>query len=152
MPANNQSIKIDATDRKIIKILSDNARLPTSTIAAQIGMSAPSIAERIKRLEESGVISKFTVQLNHELIGYPFSAIVRIRPLPGKIHILQQRLIEMDNCLECDKVTGDDCFIARLVLKSIPQLDEVLDNIVDMAETSTAIIKLSPVKRRNPPF
>jgi Lrp/AsnC family leucine-responsive transcriptional regulator len=152
MPTNSQSIKIDAIDSKIIKILSDNARLPTSAIAAQIAMSAPSVAERIKRLEESGVISKFTVQLNHELIGYPFSAIVRIKPLPGKIHILQQRLIEMDNCLECDKVTGDDCFIARLVLKSIPELDEVLGNIVDMAETSTAIVKLSPVKRRNPPF
>lgn len=152
MPTNSKNYKIDAIDSKIIDILSDNARAPTSAIASEIGMSAPSVADRIKRLEESGVISKFTVQLNHELLGYPFSAIVRIKPLPGKIHILQQRLIAMKNCLECDKVTGDDCFIARLALKSIPELDEILDNIVEMAETSTAIVKQSPVERRHPPL
>ncbi len=141
---------LDEIDIRIIQMLSENARQATSTIAAAIGMSAPSIAERIKRLEESGVISKFTVELNHELLGYPFSAIVRVKPLPGKIHILQQRLIEMPNCTQCDKVTGDDCFIARLALRSIPELDEVLDKIVELAETSTAIIKQSPVDRRLP--
>lgn len=74
--------------------------LPTSksltspvTMLAPPPVLSPSISERIKRLEENGVIAKFTLELNPELIGYPFSAIVRIKPLPGKIHILQQRLI-----------------------------------------------------------
>lgn len=146
----NKNTKLDDTDIRIIQLLSENARQATSSIAAAIGMSAPSIAERIRRLEESGVISKFTVELNHELIGYPFSAIVRVKPLPGKIHILQQRLIEIPNCTQCDKVTGDDCFIARLSLRSIPELDEVLDRIVELAETSTVIIKQSPVDKRLP--
>lgn len=150
MPNNSKTNSIDATDIKIINILSDNARTSASAIAAQVGMSAPSVSERIKRLEESGVIAKFTIELNTELIGYPFSAIVRIKPLPGKIHILQQRLIELDNCIQCDKVTGEDCFIARLVLQSIPQLDDVLEHIVELAQTSTAIIKKSPIPGRLP--
>ncbi|NQZ30601.1 MAG: Lrp/AsnC ligand binding domain-containing protein [Oceanospirillaceae bacterium] len=58
--------------------------------------------------------------------------------------------IELDNCIQCDKVTGEDCFIARLVLKSIPELDDVLERIVELAQTSTAIIKKSPVHNRLP--
>lgn len=150
MTKDNKASLLDATDILIIQMLSENARQATSTIAAAIGMSAPSVAERIRRLEETGVISKFTVKLNYELIGYPFSAIVRIKPLPGKMHILQQRLIEMPHCTQCDKVTGDDCFIARLSLRSIPELDEVLDKIVELAETSTSIIKQSPITDRLP--
>jgi len=150
MPNNQNSPSVDATDIKIINILSDNARASASAIATEIGMSAPSISERIKRLQETGIISKFTIELNTQLVGYPFSAIVRVKPLPGKIHILQQRLIELDNCTQCDKVTGEDCFIARLLLKSIPELDDVLESIVELAETSTAIIKKSPVQNRLP--
>ena len=152
MPFKSKAPNLDATDIKIINILTDNARQPTSAIAAIIGMSAPSVAERIKRLEESGVISKFTVELNNELLGFPFCAIVRIKPLPGKIHILQQRIIELKNCIECDKVTGDDCFVVRLALHSIPELDDVLEGIVSLAQTSTAIIKKTPVKRRLAPI
>ena len=143
---------IDAKDIQIIHLLSDNARLPVSSIALNIGMSAPSAAERIKRLEESGLISKFTIELNTELLGYPLSALVKVKPLPGQLQALEQRLIGMPACTECDKVTGNDCFNVRLVLRSISELDELLDQIADIAETSTAIIKKSPVKRRLPPI
>ncbi|NRA19258.1 MAG: Lrp/AsnC family transcriptional regulator [Oceanospirillaceae bacterium] len=150
MPTNLKTPTFDTIDIKIIKILSDNARTSASSIATEIGMSPPSVSERIKRLTETGIIRKFTIELNPELIGYPFSAIVRIKPLPGKIHILQQRLIGLDNCIQCDKVTGEDCFIAKLVLQSIPELDDVLESIVELAQTSTAIIKKSPVHNRLP--
>ena len=150
MPTNLKTPTFDTLDIKIIKILSDNARTSASSIATEIGMSPPSVSERIKRLTETGIIRKFTIELNPELIGYPFSAIVRIKPLPGKIHILQQRLIGLDNCIQCDKVTGEDCFIAKLVLQSIPELDDVLESIVELAQTSTAIIKKSPVHNRLP--
>ena len=150
MPTNLKTPTFDTIDIKIIKILSDNARTSASSIATEIGMSPPSVSERIKRLTETGIIRKFTIELNPELIGYPFSAIVRIKPLPGKIHILQQRLIGLDNCIQCDNVTGEDCFIAKLVLQSIPELDDVLESIVELAQTSTAIIKKSPVHNRLP--
>ena len=79
-------------------------------------------------------------------------AIVRIRPLPGKLHVVQQLIAEIPEVVECGKVTGDDCFIARLHVRSIGLLDELLDRIADKAETSTAIVKSQPVKRRNPPL
>lgn len=143
---------IDETDRKIIATLATDARLSIKELAQKVELSSPSVSERLKRLEERGVIQGFTIDLDTRMLDYPLQAIVRIKPLPGKLHIVQQLIEEIPQITECDKVTGDDCFIARLLLRSIEQLDGILDRIADKAETSTAIVKAQPVKRRLPPL
>ncbi len=143
---------VDEIDQKIIEALADNARLSIKELAQQIGLSSPSASERLRRLEERGVIAGFTIDLDLRAVGYPLQAIVRIRPLPGKLHIVQRLIEDIPQITECDKVTGDDCFVARLQMRSIEQLDEILDRIADKAETSTAIVKAQPVKRRLPPL
>ena len=143
---------IDEIDQKIIEALADHARLSIKELAQQVGLSSPSASERLRRLEERGVVARFTVDLELKAIGYPLQAIVRIRPLPGKLHIVQRLIEDIPQITECDKVTGDDCFIARLHVRSIEQLDEILDRIADKAETSTAIVRAQPVKRRLPPL
>ncbi|TIM87167.1 MAG: Lrp/AsnC family transcriptional regulator, partial [Mesorhizobium sp.] len=98
------------------------------------------------------VIRAFTVEIDPQALGYTLQAIVRIRPLPGKLHIVQKLIEEVPEFGECDKVTGDDCFVARLFVRSIGDLDKLLDRIADKAETSTAIIKAQPIRRRPPPL
>jgi Lrp/AsnC family leucine-responsive transcriptional regulator len=75
-----------------------------------------------------------------------------VRPLPGQLHIVERIIEEIPEIIECDKVTGDDCFIARLVIRSMADLDGILDRVAERAETNTAMIKASPVKRRLPPL
>jgi len=75
-----------------------------------------------------------------------------VRPLPGQLHIVERIIEEIPEIIECDKVTGDDCFIARLVIRSMSDLDGILDRVAERAETNTAMIKASPVKRRLPPL
>ena len=77
---------------------------------------------------------------------------MRIRPLPGQLQEVECQIIAIPEFTECDKVTGEDCFIARLHVRSMEQLDTLLDRINVLAETNTAIIKKSPVKRRLPPM
>lgn len=115
-------------------------------------MSSPAVAERIKRLEESGVIAGYTLALDARALGYELMAMVRIRPLPGKLKALERLIQEIPEVMECDKVTGEDCFIARLALENIGELDAILDRITDLAETNSSIVKSSPVKRRLPPL
>ncbi|GLQ10761.1 AsnC family transcriptional regulator [Devosia yakushimensis] len=143
---------IDETDRKIIVALAADARLSIKQLAQRVELSSPSVSERLKRLEDRGVIQGFTLDLDTRMLDYPLQAIVRIKPLPGKLHIVQKLIEEIPQITECDKVTGDDCFVARLLLRSIEQLDGILDRIADKAETSTAIVKAQPVKRRLPPL
>ncbi|ALV29680.1 Lrp/AsnC family transcriptional regulator [Pannonibacter phragmitetus] len=143
---------LDDTDRRIIDILTQDARVSLKELAQAAGLSSPSTSERLRRLEERGIIRAFTVDLSHEALGYTLQAIARIRPLPGKLHIVQQMIADLPQVLECDKVTGDDCYIARIAVRSIDELDKLLDRIADKAETNTSIVKSQPVKRRNPPL
>lgn len=143
---------LDNTDRRILEILLEDSRISLKDLARHADLSSPSVSERVRRLEERGVIRAFTIEIDPKALGYQLQAIVRIRPLPGKLHIVRKLIEEIPEFCECDKVTGDDCYVARLHLRSIDQLDPVLDRIADHAETNTAIIKSKPIQRRPPPL
>jgi len=148
----NAAMGLDETDQRMLGALARNARISLKELAEAAGLSSPSAAERLRRLEERGVISAFTVDIAPEAIGYPLQAIVRIRPLPGQLHVVERIIQETPEFIECDKVTGDDCFIGRLVVRSMGELDGILDRITERAETNTSMIKATPVKRRLPPL
>jgi len=143
---------LDALDQRILEILADDARISLKDLAKQVRLSSPSVSERLRRLEERGVIRAFTIDIDPEALGYRFQAIVRIRPLPGKFPAVEELIKEIPEFSECDKVTGEDCLVGRLNLLSIEQLDQILDRITDKAETNTAIVKSQPVRRRLPPL
>ena len=143
---------LDATDRRIVEALAANARLAMSDLAREVGMSAPSVTERVRRLEAAGIVRGYTVEIDPAALGYTLAAIVRIKPRPGQLHIVERMIQDEARFTSCDKVTGDDCFIAKLALRSIDELDLLLDPLHDRAETNTAIVKSSPVQPRLPPL
>lgn len=148
----NEGYLADAVDRALIDALTANARRSMRDLAKLVGMSAPSVADRVRRLEDLGLLRGYTVELDLKVMGYPLQALVRVKPLPGQLHLVERMIQEMPECVECDKVTGEDCYILRLCLRSIEQLDPVLDALHDKAETNTSIVKSSPVPRRAPPL
>ncbi|HEX8048105.1 Lrp/AsnC family transcriptional regulator [Rhizobium sp.] len=148
----NAAMELDVIDQRMLEALARNARISLKELAEVAGLSSPSAAERLRRLEERGVIAAFTVDIAPEAVGYPLQAIVRIRPLPGQLHVVQRMIQETSEFIECDKVTGEDCFIGRLVVRSMNDLDGILDKITERAETNTSMIKATPVKRRLPPL
>lgn len=143
---------LDETDARILGALDSDARLSMSELARLVGMSAPSVSERVRRLESAGVIRSFTIDVDTRAIGYQIRAMVRIRPLPGKLHLVERLIQERPEFIECDKITGDDPFLARLVVHSIEEMDDVLEALSEHAVTSTAVIKGTSVKRRLPPL
>ena len=146
------SDRIDETDQKLLDALAVNSRLSLKELAQAAGMSSPSAAERLRRLEERGIIRAFTIDIDPAALGYPLQAIVRVRPLPGQLHIVEKLIQEIPEFIECDKVTGDDCFVCRLWLRSIEHLDDILSRVTERAATSTAIVKATPIERRLPPL
>ncbi|MGR9169897.1 Lrp/AsnC family transcriptional regulator [Rhizobium sp. KDH_Rht_773_N] len=148
----NEMQAVDDIDRAMIEALAGNSRISLKELAQAVGLSSPSAAERLRRLEDRGVVTLFTIDLDPAAIGYPLQAIVRVRPLPGQLHIVERIIQDTPEFIECDKVTGDDCFIARLVVRSMAELDNILDKVAERAETNTSMIKSSPVKRRLPPL
>jgi|SRR5690606_20107634 Lrp/AsnC family leucine-responsive transcriptional regulator len=142
----------DEIDRILINALMEDSRLSLKALARVSGLSSPSVAERLRRLEERGVLTGYTVSVDPKSFGYMLQAIVRVRPLPGHMHAIERLIQGIPEFTECDKVTGEDCFVARLNVRSMEQLDAILDKLADQAETNTAIVKASPVKRRLPPL
>lgn len=145
-------VELDTVDEVLIGALCDNARVSMRDLAQRVGMSAPSVAERVRRLEDVGVIRGFTLDLDTRALGYSLQAIVRIKPLPGQLAKVEEIIARIPECIECDKVTGEDCFVARFCLRGIDSLDGLLDRLEQRAETNTAIVKATPVPRRLPPL
>lgn len=143
---------LDAIDQALISALMQDSRRSLKALGQISGLSAPSVAERLRRLEERGVISAYTLEVDTKFLGYQLQAIVRIRPLPGKLQEVERQILAIAEFTECDKVTGDDCFFARLQVRSMEQLDSLLDRLNQYAETNTSIVKKSPIKRRLPPM
>lgn len=143
---------IDDIDRQILACLAEDARLSLKVLSGKVGLSSPSTAERLKRLEEKGVIQGYGARVNLAALGYSLQALVRVKPLPGMLHKVEKMIQALPECIECDKVTGEDCFVMRLVVRSIDQLDVVLDGLADYAQSNTSIVKSSPVTRRLPPL
>lgn len=121
-------------------------------LARKVGLSAPSVAERIKRLEEAGVILGYGARINPVALGLPLAVHIRIRPMPGQVSKLAALLNKLPAIVECDRITGDDCYVARAHVASVQELEKLIDLILPLGTTNTAIIQSSPVERRLPPI
>lgn len=142
---------LDQVDVRILGELAANARISVAELARIVGMSAPSVSERIKRLEEAGVISGYTVAVSPDALGLPVSAWIRIRPMPGQLEKVAGVVRGLPEIVECDRITGEDCFLARAHVRSVRSLERLIDRIIPYAMTNTSIIQSSPVPARLPP-
>lgn len=143
---------LDPLDAKILRALATDARSSIAELAREIGLSAPSVSERVKRLEEAGVIRGYAANVNPKALGLPFAAYIRIRPMPGQLKKVAKILDGLGAVVECDRITGEDCFIAKAHVRTIEELEKLIDQILPYGMTNTSIIQSSPVERRLPPI
>ena len=130
--------------------LSENGRMTVRDLAAQIGLSSPSITERIHKLEDAGAIRGYTIVVDPKAFGLGIAAHVRMRALPGQVKRLAQMLVDTPEVIEADRVTGEDCFLAKVVVCDVQELQAVIDRFLPFSSTHTAIIQSSTVTRRLP--
>lgn len=141
---------IDTIDRGIISALENDGRASLAEIGKVVGLSGPAVGERLRRLQSDGIVEGFTVRVDAKAIGYSLEAIVRIKPRSKQLHIVEQMIRDEPRFTSCDRVTGDDCFIARLALLDIEELDHILLPLHERAETNTSIVKSSLLRNRMP--
>lgn len=146
-----QNGPLDPIDRRILAALVADARISLAKLARQLGLSPPSVSERIKRLEEAGVIEGYTAHINPRALGLPLGVWLRIRPIPGQLARVAEILQALPEIVECDRITGEDCFIARAHVRSVEALETLIDQIIPYAMTNSAVIQSTPVPRRLPP-
>jgi Lrp/AsnC family leucine-responsive transcriptional regulator len=121
-------------------------------LARAVGLSAPSAAERVRRLEEAGVVRGYAARIDPAALGLALSAYIRVRPMPGQLRNVAEVLQGIEAVVSCDRVTGEDCYIAKVHTASLAELETVIDQITPYAMTNTSIIQSSPIDKRLPPL
>ncbi len=142
----------DGRNVKLLRLLRDDPRITISELARQIGMSAPAVRERVQRLEEAGVIRGYRLELDPQALGFPITAFVRIRPMPGKLTKIAELAQRLPQVVECHRVTGEDCFILRIHLDALEKLDTILDRFLAYGQTTTSLVQSTPVPLRGLPL
>ncbi|WP_018698906.1 Lrp/AsnC family transcriptional regulator [Amorphus coralli] len=141
---------VDGVDLRLLALLVDNARITTASLAREVGLSAPSVGERLRRLEEAGIVTGYSATLDPAALGLPISAWLRVRPLPGELVRVAGIIQACESVVQCDRITGEDCFIAKVCVPSIADLEALIDTLIPYSTTNTSIIQSSPVPPRPP--
>jgi Lrp/AsnC family leucine-responsive transcriptional regulator len=146
-----KGIELDSTDRQIIGELARNGRIPFAELGRRVSLSSPAVAERVRRLEQAGVITGYRAEIDPRALGYQLTAIVRVKPAVRQLSNIAALAADIPQVEECLRITGEDCFYMKLHLRSIEELPSVLDQFLLYGETTTSIVNATPVARRDPP-
>ena len=144
---------LDDVDRRILGLLQAEARMTNAALAAQVGLSAPSVFERIRKLEKRGVIRKYTIQVDPAALGRPMTAFIRVTAAFDKLYDGGMKAISQDpDVLECYHVAGEDCIILKTQCGNPSDLEGLLSRIRKRITVlrSVTMIALSAVKEYGP--
>ncbi|MFI9045740.1 Lrp/AsnC family transcriptional regulator [Streptomyces sp. NPDC053427] len=138
----------DATDWRILDVLQRNGRAGYAELARAVNMSASAVTDRVRRLEEAGVISGYAAVIDPERIGLSVLAFVRLRYPNGNYKPFHDLLETTPEILEAHHVTGDDCFVIKVAARSMRHLEEVSGRIGALGAVTTSVVYSSPLPRR----
>src|SRR6266404_4179438 len=131
---------LDKKDRLIIKALQQDARQSLSALGKRIGLSQPAVSERVKKLEDAGVICGYSARIDLRAIGLRLQAVVRVRTTHEHIQRYVALFESMPEVLDVVRVTGDDCFVVRCAFAEPEDLERVVDTLATHGSITTALV------------
>jgi Lrp/AsnC family leucine-responsive transcriptional regulator len=146
--ASKSERELDSIDWKILRELQADARLSFNELARRIGLSSPAVAERVRRMEDAGVISGYHAQVDPSKVGLPVMAIVQMRCAPGKCLLKTARPDDYPELLDMVKVSGPHCSVLKVVAASIPHLEALFERLGQHGELLTSMVWSSALSRR----
>jgi len=142
-------VELDAVSWKLLDVLQDDARASFSDLSRELNLSAPAVAERMRRLEATGVIERYTVQINRAVLGYPITAVVRASVGRARYDAFTEVVRDMPGVVECHHTTGPQDFILKIVGQSVEAMDDIIDRLSAYGTTETSVVLSSPVASKN---
>ncbi|CAL9642992.1 Lrp/AsnC family transcriptional regulator [Streptomyces sp. NPDC052610] len=138
----------DATDWRILDVLQREGRASFAELARAVSMSPSAVTERVRRLEEAGVIQGYAAVVDPDRLGLPILAFVRLRYPNGNYRPFHDLVAVTPEILEAHHVTGDDCFVIKVAARSMRHLEEVSGRIGALGSVTTSVVYSSPLPRR----
>ncbi|WP_026839535.1 Lrp/AsnC family transcriptional regulator [Gillisia sp. JM1] len=144
---------IDPLNWQILESLQKNARQSFAEIGRKVGLTSPAVAERVKKMEDSGVIKGYKAQVSYHKTGHQLKAVITLRAFMGRLKPFLEKVKEFKEVINCYRITGNENIIMEVVLYDQSHLEEFIDKLITYGETKTHIILSNvvdqgPIKRR----
>ncbi len=147
----NEKLKSHLLDNigwKILVELQENARIPFAELGRRVGLSTPAVAERVRRLEDAGIITGYRAQINASKVGFPVLAFIRVNVVGDALPKFVKKAVKCPEVLEVHRVTGGESFIVKVAVKDHAHLEAVIDSLMPYVATTTSIVLSSSVPPR----
>ena len=141
-------MSLDSLNWKILSCLQTNARQSNAEIGRQVGMSSPAVLERIKKMEDSGIIQNYTALVSPFEVGYQLKALITVRAFMGMLKPFLEKVTTYDEVINCYRITGNENIVMEVVLNNQKHLEVFIDQLIIYGETKTQIV-LSHVIKHN---
>ena len=144
-------MKIDSLNWEILNYLQADARASLASIGREVGLTPPAVAERVKKMEDAGIIEGYFAQLSHIKLGHQLRAIIMLKAFLGKLKPFLEKVKSFDEIINCYRITGNENIIMEVILKDQSHLEKFIDELIIYGECRTHIvlsnvISNSPVK------
>ena len=140
----------DATDWAILAELQRDGRIPLTELGRRVSLSASAATERVRRLEETGVITGYHASVDLAKAGYTVLAVVRLKYVGHQHEPLHRLLAERFELLECLRITGDDCYTLKVTATSMAHLEKLVDELCQSGDTTTSVVYSQTLSYRGP--
>lgn len=141
-------MSLDNLNRKILKCLQLNARLSNAEIGRQVGISSPAVSERIKKMEDLGIIEGYKAIVSPFDVGYQLKAIITLRAFMGKLKPFLNKVKTFEEVINCYRITGDENIVMEVVLKNHNHLETFIDQLIIYGESKTQIVLSGVVQQK----
>jgi len=136
---------LDNAGRQILTALQEDARLSFVELGKRAGLSPPAVAERVRRMEEAGIITGYRVEVSCQAVGVPITAFIRVQTTSKQYPALVSLVENLPEARECHHLAGADAFIIKVVAGSISHLEALIGRVSGFGPTTTSIVLSSPV-------
>ncbi len=139
---------LDDLNRRLIAELADDPRLSRAELARRVNLSSPAVGERLARLEEAGII-RHRLEIDPAALDLPLGAWVRVRPAARQLPKIAELAERLPEVVACDRVSGEDCFLMKLHVRSMGHLEQLLDRFLAFGQTTSSFVVGTPVPQRS---
>jgi len=147
LPDSGTDRLLDSLGWKLLTELQMDARVSFAELGRRVGLSTPAVAQRVRRMEDEGIIRAYRAEISPALVGLPITAFIRMSIVGDVLAKLTARVRSMPEIVECHRGTGEDSFIMKVNVVSVGHLEDVIDHLTPFGTTSTSLILTSIVER-----
>ncbi|MFS4482258.1 Lrp/AsnC family transcriptional regulator [Hyunsoonleella sp. 2307UL5-6] len=131
---------VDDTDNRLLNVLKENSRLSFADLGRKINLSPSSVRERVQKMEEEGIIKKYSIQIDNKSIGYDLEAFILLKVFPGKLKYVLNKVVQFPEITAAHRITGNQNIHLKVVVKNQLCLQKLLDKLMQFGDTNTFLI------------